>query len=64
MKIKYNRFALLPHCCVECDHLFWLEPYRKDDGLFSGYEFRCTECANKLYELYKQEEERRKGSDE
>ena len=28
MKIKYNRFALLPHTCSKCEKAFWLEPYK------------------------------------
>ena len=28
MKIKYNRFAILPHTCSECEKSFWLEPYK------------------------------------
>ena len=28
MKIKYNRFALLPHTCSRCEKTFWLEPYK------------------------------------
>ena len=29
MKIKYNRFALLPHTCIKCEKTFWLEPYKR-----------------------------------
>lgn len=28
MKIKYNRFALIPHCCSKCEEVFWLEKYK------------------------------------
>ena len=34
MKIKFNRFALIPHCCAECEELFWLEPYRHCVGVY------------------------------
>lgn len=28
MKIKYNRFAILPYTCSECQKTFWLELYK------------------------------------
>ena len=55
MKIKYNRFAILPHCCTECKKTFWLEPYKhcsfKEFRLFGSVEYVtniCKECANNL----------------
>ena len=36
MRIKYNRFAIIPFHCTDCHNYIWLEPYRKasiDTGL-------------------------------
>ena len=58
MKIKYNRFALVPHTCSGCGRTFWLEPYK-----YSSYDrfspiggfciittSLCKECSNKVEE--------------
>lgn len=56
MKIKYNRFALVPHTCSNCGKSFWLEPYKHSSfdrfsplGGFSIVTANiCKECANEL----------------
>lgn len=53
MKIKFNRFALIPHICSECEELFWLEPYRRYRVVYPllGYnetERICKKCANDI----------------
>ena len=58
MKIKYNRFALLPHTCSDCGKTFWLEPYKYSSydrfspvGGFSIITTSlCKECSNKVEE--------------
>lgn len=55
MKIKYNRFALIPNTCSICGRGFWLEPYKKDvqEGFspLGGYHIFetdiCKECCDK-----------------
>ena len=29
MTVKYNRFALIPHTCYECERAFIFEPYKR-----------------------------------
>ena len=29
MKMRFNRFAILPFHCTDCHRLIWLESYRK-----------------------------------
>lgn len=55
MKIKYNRFALLPHTCSKCEKAFWFEPYKhckiESFGVMGCVEYItniCKECAEVL----------------
>lgn len=56
MKIKCNRFALLPHTCSNCGKSFWLEPYKYSSfdrfspigGFCIVTTSICKECANEL----------------
>ena len=60
MKIKYNRFALLPHTCSSCEKSFWLEPYKhyivEEFSLrYVEYETNiCKECCNKALKQMKE----------
>lgn len=59
MKIKYNRFSLIPNTCSICGKGFWLEPYKKDiqEGFspLGGYHIFetdiCKECCDKESEV-------------
>ncbi len=56
MKIKYNRFALLPKTCGICGKSFWLEPYKYSSfdrfsptgGFCIVITCICKECSNKV----------------
>ena len=63
MKIKYNRFALLPHTCSKCEKAFWLEPYKHYTvERFSGVgcvEYItniCKECNEALKQMIEPQE--------
>ena len=53
MKIKYNRFALLPTLCTECKRYIFLEPYRKGEkyhylaGRYLPVKV-CNDCISKF----------------
>ena len=55
MKIKFNRFAILPFHCTDCHRYIWLEPYRKGEiyrplspCIPSFYKAKiCNECITK-----------------
>ena len=67
MKIKYNRFALLPHTCSKCEKVFWLEPYKHykvESFSFTGcVEYvtnickECNEAFERVCDEYKVESE-------
>ena len=60
MMLSYNRFAFIPHLCLECKRYIWLEGYRKadvlkrirDSGLFTLYkpvkENICKDCLTNI----------------
>lgn len=53
MKLKYNRFALVPTLCSECKRYILFEPYRKGEKfhLWTGQyiKFRvCSDCIGKF----------------
>lgn len=57
MKIRYNRFAFIPHVCNHCDEVFWLEPYKyckRPEIKISGIEevevTFCKSCVDRSYE--------------
>ena len=58
MKIKYNRFALLPHTCSNCGKTFWLEPYKYSSydrfSPIGGFSIvttsLCKECSDMVEE--------------
>lgn len=43
MILRYNRFALIPHTCNQCEKIFWLEWYR-EDGDFGDHDRVCKRC--------------------
>jgi hypothetical protein len=54
MKIKYNRFALIPTTCSCCGKAFWLEPYKRlsyeklgISGIVTFITDICKECIDK-----------------
>lgn len=54
MKIKSNRFAILPVQCTECQNYIWFEPYRKGEAwhkFLDGY-YRVKICKD-CYKRYK-----------
>jgi len=58
MEIKYNRFALLPHTCAECEKSFWLEPYKyykiSEERMMGIVDYKthiCKECSDKINAL-------------
>lgn len=55
MIFSYNRFALIPHLCLECKHYIWLEGYRKAevwknfiDKPINIKENICKDCLTKF----------------
>lgn len=53
MKLKYNRFALLPTLCTECKRYILFEPYRKAECFhkFIGQYIKvkvCSDCIGKF----------------
>lgn len=52
MKIKYNRFAIVPVMCHDCHIYVWMEPYRRADvwdNLVEKWLTKniCNECLKK-----------------
>ena len=63
MKINYNRFALLPHTCSECEKTFWLEPYKHYKierfsmvGCVEYVTNICKECNEKFEQMQEEGE--------
>lgn len=50
MKIKYNRFALLPRTCSRCEKAFWLEPYKH----YKIEKFSITGCVEYVTNICKE----------
>ena len=55
MKLLCNRFALVPHLCLECKRYIWLEGYRRAevrktliDKPISIKENICKDCLKKF----------------
>ena len=55
MKLLCNRFALVPHLCLECKRYIWLEGYRRAevrktliDKPISIKENICKDCLTKF----------------
>lgn len=52
MKIRCNRFAIIPVSCYDCHRYIWLEPYRKAEVYHSWIgefikQIICNECLKK-----------------
>lgn len=61
MKIKFNRFAMLPVMCPRCHRYIWLEKYRRADVFhFSQGKYWkeniCSDCI-KEYDVRSGEDE-------
>ena len=53
MMLVCNRFAILPHMCLECKRYIWLEGYRRADAYksFAGRYIKeniCKSCLTKF----------------
>ena len=55
MKLSCNRFALVPHLCLECKRYIWLESYRRAevwknfiDKPITVKENICKDCLTKF----------------
>lgn len=53
MMLVCNRFAILPHICLECKRYIWLEGYRRADVYkpFAGRYIKeniCRSCLTKF----------------
>lgn len=53
MKLKYNRFALVPTLCTECKRYILFEPYRKGERfhMLIGHYIpvkACSDCIAKF----------------
>ena len=65
MKIKSNRFALIPVMCSHCKRYVWMEPYRSGetwDRFIDRYVpiHLCNECVGK-YGVGEQSEKANSG---
>ena len=53
MMISCNRFAFIPHLCLECKRYIWLEGYRRADVWKPSIDRRikeniCKDCLTKF----------------
>jgi len=64
MRIKNNRFAILPHTCSKCERTFWLEPYKhykierwSFTGCVTFVTNLCKDCGESIDETESEDKE-------
>lgn len=66
MMLSCNRFAFVPHLCLECKRYIWLESYRRAKvwKKFADTDIKeniCKNCLKKFDVILSQEKEKSNG---